>query len=114
MTTGLETIIFPVRDLEQSKALFGALLGVEPTVDAPYYVGFDAAGQHVGLNPHGHDQGMTTAVPYWHVGDVQESLDRLLAAGAQAQQPVTDVGGGKLTATVSDPDGNVLGLIRVP
>ena len=114
MTTALQTIIYPARDLARSKELFGALLGVEPTMDTPYYVGFDVGSQHVGLNPHGHDQGMTTAVPYWHVGDVQESLDRLLAAGAKPQQPVTDVGGGKLTATVSDPDGNVVGLIQAP
>jgi len=26
--------------------------------------------------------------------------------------PVTDVGGGRLVATVTDPDGNVLGLLQ--
>jgi predicted enzyme related to lactoylglutathione lyase len=30
------------------------------------------------------------------------------------QQEVKDVGGGKLIASVKDPDGNVIGLIQSP
>jgi hypothetical protein len=30
------------------------------------------------------------------------------------RRPVTNVGGGKLIATVADPDGNVVGLIQSP
>jgi predicted enzyme related to lactoylglutathione lyase len=114
MTLGLKTIIYPVRDLETAKALYGTLLGAEPEMDEAYYVGFSVDGQHVGLNPHGHDQGMTTPVPYWHVPDIQAALEALSGAGAQTQQPVQDVGGGRLTATVADPDGNVTGLIQDP
>jgi predicted enzyme related to lactoylglutathione lyase len=114
MTQGLKTIVYPVRDLEKAKALYGSLLGVEPEVDEAYYVGFDVAGQHIGLNPHGHDQGMTTPVPYWHVPDIRATLEALTGAGAEARQPVTDVGGGKLTATAVDLDGNVIGLVQEP
>jgi predicted enzyme related to lactoylglutathione lyase len=114
MTQGLKTIIYPVRDLEKAKALYGSLLGVEPEMDEAYYVGFEAGGQHLGLNPHGHDQGMTTAVPYWHVPDIEAALAALTGAGAAARQPVTDVGGGRLTATVVDLDGNVIGLLQDP
>jgi hypothetical protein len=32
------------------------------------------------------------------------------AAGATVKEPAHDVGGGRLVATVTDPDGNVLGL----
>ena len=40
-----------------------ALLGVRRrTADSPYYVGFEAAGQHIGLVPGGGPQGMTTPV----------------------------------------------------
>jgi predicted enzyme related to lactoylglutathione lyase len=35
-----------------------------------------------------------------------------LAAGATVHEPAHDVGGGRLVATVSDPDGNVLGLLQ--
>jgi hypothetical protein len=43
-----------------------------------------------------------------------DTVRRLLDAGAKAGQPVSDVGGGKLTATVLDPDGSVIGLIQEP
>jgi hypothetical protein len=36
-----------------------------------------------------------------------------LEAGADAQQEVKDVGGGKLIASVKDAGGNVLGLIQL-
>lgn len=34
------------------------------------------------------------------------------AAGATVKEPVRDVGGGRLVATVTDPDGNALGLLQ--
>jgi predicted enzyme related to lactoylglutathione lyase len=36
------------------------------------------------------------------------------AAGAVVKEPTRDVGGGRLVATVTDPDGNVLGLLQDP
>lgn len=114
MTIGMRTVIYPVRDLARAKALYGRLLGVEPAMDEPYYVGFSAGGQEVGLDPRGHGQGMTGPVGYWHVPDVARSLELLLASGAALQQPVRDVGEGKLVALVADPDGNVVGLIQAP
>jgi len=71
MTAGLQTIIYPVKDIDRAKSLFAALLGVEPYADEPYYVGFKAAGQDVGLDPNGHAKGMTGPVPYWHVPDIR-------------------------------------------
>ncbi len=114
MTSGVRTIIFPVKDLAAAKALYGALVGVEPVMDAPYYVQFDVAGQQVGLDPNGHSQGMTGPVAYWEVDDIEGSLKRLVDAGAEVQRPVSDVGGGKLIAWVKDADGNVIGLAQSP
>ncbi len=54
MTSGMRTVIYPVRDLAQAKKLYGKLLGVAPSMDEAYYVGFSVAGQDVGLDPHGH------------------------------------------------------------
>lgn len=112
MTAGLKTVIYPVKDLASAKTLFGALLGVEPSMDEAYYVHFDVAGQEVGLDPHGHSKGMTGPVGYWHVDDIKESVQQLLDAGAQEQQAVSEVGGGRLIASVTDADGNVIGLIQ--
>jgi predicted enzyme related to lactoylglutathione lyase len=64
-TQGIKAVLHPVSDLAKAKAVYTALLGVPPQADAPYYVGFEAEGQHIGL-----------------------------------------------VATVSDPDGNVLGLLQ--
>ncbi|GAA3128771.1 VOC family protein [Streptomyces rameus] len=114
MTAGLQTIIYPVKDLGRAKALFGALLGVEPYADEPYYVGYKAAGQDVGLDPNGHAKGMTGPVPYWHVTDLRQRLAALLEAGAELLQDAQDVGGGRLIASVKDTDGNLVGLLQDP
>ena len=36
----------------------------------------------------------------------------MTAAGATVKEPPRDVGGGRLVATFTDPDGNVLGLVQ--
>jgi predicted enzyme related to lactoylglutathione lyase len=112
MTDGLKTIIYPVRDIEAAKAVFSALLGVQPYLDQPYYVAFTAGGQDVGLDPNGHAKGLTGPVPYWHVPDIAASVKLLLDAGAQTVEEVRDVGGGKLVTSLKDADGNVIGLIQ--
>jgi predicted enzyme related to lactoylglutathione lyase len=114
MTAGIKTIVYPVRDLAKARTLFTELLGVKPAMDEAYYVGYNVAGQDVGLDPHGHSKGMTGPVGYWHVSDIKQRLQSLLDAGAQAVQEVTDVGGGKLIASVKDADGNVIGLLQMP
>jgi predicted enzyme related to lactoylglutathione lyase len=114
MTSGIGTIVFPVKDLTRAKTLFGTLVGAAPYADEAYYVGFRVGDQEIGLDPNGHSQGMTGPVGYWHVEDIEKSLELLLDAGAETQQAVRDVGGGKLVATVTDPDGNVIGLVQSP
>ena len=111
-TQGIKTVLHPVTDLAKAKAVYAALLGISPQADSSYYVGFDAEGQHIGLVPGGGPQGMTSPVAYWHVSDIEAKLAEVTAAGATVKDPVRDVGGGRLVATVTDPDGNVLGLIQ--
>jgi len=111
-TQGAKTLLHPVSDLEKAKAVYEALLRTPPQNDDPYYVGFEAEGQHIGLVPGGGPQGMTSPVAYWHVPDIEAKLAEVTAAGASVKEPARDVGGGRLVATVTDPDGNVLGLIQ--
>jgi predicted enzyme related to lactoylglutathione lyase len=111
-TQGIKTVLHPVSDLATAKAVYAALLDVAPQTDGPYYVGFEAAGQHIGLVPGGGPQGMTSPVAYWHVPDIEAKLAEVTAAGAALKEPPHDVGGGRLVATVTDPDGNVLGLLQ--
>ena len=113
MTSGIRTITYPVKDLEAAKTLYTSLLGVQPYVEQPYYVGFrPAEGPEIGLDPNGHAQGLTGPVTYWHTDDINAAVAALIAAGAQEEQSVRDVGGGALTATVRDADGNVTGLYQ--
>jgi predicted enzyme related to lactoylglutathione lyase len=114
MSQGISVYVYPVKDLAQAKALYGTLLGVEPYADTPYYVGFRVGDQEIGLDPGGHRKGMTGPVAYYPVEDIKESLQELQSAGAQVKQEPTDVGGGKLIASVVDADGNVTGLAQEP
>jgi predicted enzyme related to lactoylglutathione lyase len=111
MNKGVKTVIYPVKDIAQAKALFTALLGKEPYADQPYYVGYKIGDQDIGLDPNGHKHGMT---PYFEVDDIRKSLQSLLDAGAQTVQDVKDVGAGKLIAVVKDAEGNIIGLSQNP
>jgi predicted enzyme related to lactoylglutathione lyase len=110
-TEGIQIVLHPVSDLAKSKELYAALLGMAPTADSPYYVGFDAAGQHIGLVPGGGPD-MTSPVDYWRVADIEAKLAEVTAAGGTVKQPPQNVGNGRLVATFTDPDGNVLGLVQ--
>jgi predicted enzyme related to lactoylglutathione lyase len=111
MTAALKTIIYPVKDLARAKTLYATLLGVEPVMDEAYYVQFDTSHEEVGLDPNGHGKGMTGPVSYWHVDDIKDTLAQLLNVGATELQAVTDLGG-RLLASVTDAEGNVVGLIQ--
>ena len=109
MNQGVKTVIYPVNDLARAKAFYRILLGVEPYADQPYYVGFRIGDQEIGLDPNGHKAGMTA---YYHVDDIKQSLRSLVDFGAQVQQQINDVGGGRLIATVKDEAGNIIGLLQ--
>ena len=111
-TQGIQIVLHPVTDLDAAKAVYSALLGMAPTSDSAYYVGYEAEGQQIGLVPGGGPQGMTSPVAYWHVDDIEAKLAEVTAAGATVKEPAHDVGGGRLVATVTDLDGNVLGLLQ--
>jgi predicted enzyme related to lactoylglutathione lyase len=111
-TQGIKTVLHPVADLAAAKPVYAALLGIEPQMDEPYYVGFELPGQHVGLLPGGGPQGLTTPVAYWEVTDIDAKVAELTAAGATVRDAVQEVGGGRRVATVTDPDGNVLGVLQ--
>jgi predicted enzyme related to lactoylglutathione lyase len=109
VSEGIKTVIYPASDLARAKAAFSAVLGAAPDMDEPYYVQFNVGGQAIGLDPHGHKSG---AVVYFHVTDIKGALQALLDTGAQVDQDVKDVGGGRLIASVKDADGNLIGILQ--
>ena len=110
MNQGIKTIIYSAADITRAKALYPKLLGVEPSVENAYYVGFKIGDQDIGLTPNG----QSGPVAFWHVSDIKNSFQLVLDAGGQTQQAVRDVGGGKLVATAKDAEGNLIGFIQMP
>jgi predicted enzyme related to lactoylglutathione lyase len=113
-TQGIKIVLHPVSDLAKAKPVYTALLGMEPQSDSSYYVGYEAEGQQIGLVPGAATQGMTSPVAYWQVADIEAKLAEVTAAGATVKDSPRDVGAGRLVATFTDPDGNVLGLVQDP
>jgi predicted enzyme related to lactoylglutathione lyase len=115
--TAIKTVIYPVRDLDRAKAVFGQLVGAAPIVDESYYVQFHGVQSpgdelEIGLDPNGHSKGMTGPVSYWQVVDIETSVAALTAAGATIKDDVRSVGPGRRIATLTDADSNVIGLIE--
>ncbi|MFJ1709286.1 VOC family protein [Kitasatospora sp. NPDC088346] len=109
---GIKTVLHPVSDLAAAKQVYTALLGVPPQTDSSYYVGYEVAGQQIGLVPAGGPQSTPGPVAYWHVPDIEARLAAVTAAGGTVKEAAHDVGGGRLVATFTDPDGNLLGLLQ--
>jgi predicted enzyme related to lactoylglutathione lyase len=108
---GFSLIVFPVRDLARARALYAQVLGVEPYADSPYYVGFRAGDQEIGLDPNAPGKGVGV-VHYRQVGDLKASLDSLRSAGAEVHQDISRVGPGRQIAILKDADGNFIGLMQ--
>jgi uncharacterized protein len=47
-----------------------------------------------------------------HVDNIEESLNQLVELGGKVEQPIKNVGGGRLIATVKDVDDNPIGLLQ--
>jgi predicted enzyme related to lactoylglutathione lyase len=62
--------------------------------------------------PNGHANGMTGPVNYWPVDDIAVAIKGLVDAGAELRQEPSEVGGGRVVATLVDADGNPIGLMQ--
>ena len=113
-TQGIKTVLHPVSDLATAKAVYEALLGVPPQFDGSYYVGFETAGQHIGLVPGGGPQGMTSPVAYWHVPDLEAKLAEVTAAGATVKEAATTSAAAAWWPPSPDRDGKCSGLLQDP
>ena len=116
MVKGLATAIYRVTDLDKAKAWYTSAFGQAPYFDEPFYVGFNIGGYELGLNPDpsGGKSGPGGSVPYWRVENLDAAVAHFVSSGATVVAPVQDVGGGIKVATVTDPFGNLIGLIENP
>jgi predicted enzyme related to lactoylglutathione lyase len=115
-TRGLRTVIYHVSDLPRAREWYSAAFDAIPYFDEPFYVGFTIGGFELGLDPDCSRvaPGSGGAESYWGVTDVDGAAAHFASHGARIVEPVREVGGGIRVALVSDPFGNVIGLIENP
>ena len=123
MLRGLTTVTFFADDMTEAGAWYTNFFGAEPYFarelgGAPAYLEW-RLGDHQNefglLNsrfaPHPHTGQAAGAIIYWAVDDVEEAYARLLSLGATSHEKPTERGPGFVTASVTDPFGNVLGVM---
>ena len=119
---GLATVNLWADDLEAAKGWYAELLGIAPYFERLGYAEFRIGDyQHeLGLidsryAPDASATGPAGAIVYWHVDDVAATLERMLSMGAREYEALTHRGDkGFITASVVDPFGNILGVMRNP
>ena len=115
MFQGLRTVIYRVPDLAAAKAWYTKAFGVKPYFDEPFHVGFEIGGYELGLQPRDNVvQVGNNVLTYWGVPEIGAAWRHMLEQGATAGEPVQEVGEGIKVGTVTDPFGNVIGLIENP
>lgn len=117
MFLGLRTAIYHVADMERAKTWYTALLGTPPYFDEPFYIGYNVGGYELGLHPVEAEPakgGAPSVFTYWGVDDIETAFARLIEMGATPHNPVVDVGEGIKVADVTDPFGNIVGIIYNP
>jgi len=117
---GLATINFYATDHEAAKTWYSKFSGTEPYFNVPGYTEFRLGDyQHelgiidAAYAPEGY-QAKSGAIAHWHVDDLKATLNRLISMGATEYLPIIDHSGGSgrfVTASVTDPFGNILGIM---
>ena len=119
MLRGLTTITYFADDLDAAKAWYTELLGAVPYFEVPGgYVEF-RIGDYLhelgiikgGWAPHDMSGAPGGPIAYWHVDDLDATIERLLSLGAKEHEAKIERGPGFTTASFADPFGNVLGVM---
>ncbi|MDO6761700.1 VOC family protein [Tamlana sp. 2_MG-2023] len=118
---GLATISFYADNHEVAKKWYSEILGMEPYFNVPGYSEFRLGDDQHELGiidgkyaPKNSTKEVGGAIAYWHVDELEKTLDLLVSKGAKLFEPIIDRSGGKMafvTASVIDPFGNVLGIM---
>ncbi|GIE83213.1 glyoxalase [Actinoplanes philippinensis] len=119
MLRGLTTVTFLADDMAAARAWYTAVFEAEPYFvrDGAYLEWRTGDYQHeLGLlnarfAPHPPAGAPSGAIVYWAVDDVEAAYRRLLGLGATEHDKPTERGPGYVTASVTDPFGNILGVM---
>ncbi|MGM0882841.1 MAG: VOC family protein [Bacillota bacterium] len=121
---GFATISYWADDMESAKVWYSELLGIAPYFErsgpdgklayAEFRIGdyqHELGLIHRRFAPANAVAGSGGAIMYWHVDDIEATLNNLKAMGAKEYEPLVHRGEGFITASVTDPFGNVLGIM---
>ncbi|WP_145039882.1 VOC family protein [Paenibacillus sp. Y412MC10] len=121
---GFATISYWADDMEAAKAWYTDLLGIAPYFERSGPDGKLAYAEfrigdyehELGLIDRRFAPGQPTSGPggsimYWHVDDIEATFGRLKSMGAKEYEPLIHRGEGFITASVTDPFGNILGIM---
>lgn len=123
MLRGLSTVSFFAGDIAAAQKWYAELFGsepyfVRPAGGTPAYVEFRIGDYQHELGiidrrfaPHEPAGKAAGAVIYWHVDDVPDVFARLISMGATVLEAPVERGPGFVTASVTDPFGNILGIM---
>lgn len=122
MLRGFATINFFAADHEAAKQWYTEFLGINPYFQRPGYAEFRFGDyqQELGLIDSAYVPGVDSSrgragvIVYWHVDDVNTTLERAASMGAKQLEAPQDRGNGFHTATAVDPFGNILGIMHNP
>ncbi len=118
---GLSTISFYAAAHEDAAKWYTQFLGIEPYFKVPGYVEFRIGDYQHELGiidsrfaPRPNADNSAGAIAYWHVDNLEQTLDKLISMGATVYEAVKDRNNGFVTASVVDPFGNILGIMTNP
>ncbi|WP_128546335.1 VOC family protein [Larkinella soli] len=120
---GMANVSYWADDVKEARRWYSEVFGLSPyfqrpDAENPAYIEFRVGDyrHEVGIvdskyRPRPSAEGPAGAILYWHVDDIRQAMDRLLALGAKEYDPITERGPGFVTAAVVDPFGNILGIM---
>jgi predicted enzyme related to lactoylglutathione lyase len=123
MLRGLTTINYYADDVVAARDWYARVLGVEayfarPDEEHPSYVEFRIGDFEHELGiidsryaPHDTSAEAGGPITYWAVDDLEASIEHLVSLGARVYREPVEYGPGFVTASVTDPFGNVIGLM---
>ena len=106
-------VIYFVHDLERAKKFYTETLERPLIMDVPGFAGVDLGNIWLGLHlteAGGQDVGRGPIL-YFGVDDIEAALTTLRERGVEVPHEARDIGMGKI-ATISDSEGNALGLYQ--
>ena len=119
---GISTVNFYAANHKEAVKWYADFLDIEPYFTVPGYSEFRIGDYQNELGivdskfaPKNISDKPAGATIYWHVDNLQVTLDRLISLGAVVHEPIEKRGdSGFVTASVADPFGNILGIMTNP